>query len=401
MFFYRQKCIARQCPRLNQRFSVEDTEDIELESNETENHVEATKSDGDIGDKGDVGHQVEANINVKNALPQNVQRIIEKRKPVEGNMGPKCPRYACKKCGKLFLQYTSSLKHCKDGKRQEADAVCKICGKVVKLKRNLKRHILKVHDPLKQANKIKTNTFQCQLCPKKYSSKNKLVEHRYKKHNVARKGGPLFHCNECDFSHVSESRVRAHFTLKHTTENRFKCNDCPTSFKSGSGLIKHMKLVHTGNSSVQAQAISQSAPMIVVTQKSAFPSQALGLSHSLSNQSGYKQLPAQVGGMEGGQGQSSQGQGLFSMEIPTQGHRVPEGFVSQSSSCLSVADNYHSENISDKNTTPPVVPYVNDPIGAMNRPWDYELENNDFLYNLNLNMPRSIVTEAGMTYQNL
>ena len=159
----------------------------------------------------------------------------------------KTKHYACDKCGKLFAQYVSALKHCTVSKPPDIGAKCPICDIKILLKRNLKRHIKNVHNSQKK-DRMKKQTQasvpKCEVCETVFSSKHKLVEHMQKKHGAARKEGDLVHCNECEFSNVSESRVKAHVTLKHSSKETFKCPVCNLLFKSRSGLQKHVRKVH-------------------------------------------------------------------------------------------------------------------------------------------------------------
>lgn len=159
-------------------------------------------------------------------------------------------RFPCNVCGKLFAQYVTSKKHCLVNKPADLSVICTICGKILKRKRNLKRHIKNVHDSNKSFKppvNTKTVPFKCADCGKEYSARNKLAEHMQSKHGVARNGGPLFNCTECEFTHYSESRVKAHFTVNHATQenNSFVCSICKISYKSASGIQKHNKTVHS------------------------------------------------------------------------------------------------------------------------------------------------------------
>ena len=82
------------------------------------------------------------------------------------------------------------MKHCTVRKSPDRGAVCAICGKKLLLKRNLKRHITEVHDSSKKHKSKEEAVIKCDNCGKVYASRNKLVEHKKKKHGELRDDGP-------------------------------------------------------------------------------------------------------------------------------------------------------------------------------------------------------------------
>ena len=180
--------------------------------------------------------------------------------------------YPCEKCGKMFSQFSSAVKHCSIEKPVETGAVCPVCGTKLLLKRSLKRHMQTMHGPgkkvIQDAPQNKQTLFKCDECEQEYSSRNKLVEHMHNKHGVPRKEGPLIRCSECDFSHISNSRVKAHFTLKHTFEQSFRCLDCLIQFKSTSGLQKHRTKVHKSDTVKSISTLPPVQPGLFVARKS-------------------------------------------------------------------------------------------------------------------------------------
>ena len=195
--------------------------------------------------------------------------IMKSKNRTEVNtITPRPKQYKCINCGQLFAQYASAVKHCA-AKSPDKGAVCPLCGKQVLLKRNLKRHIQNVHNSVKENAQNKPKeilVIKCDECGKVYSSKNKLVEHMQKKHGAARKEGPMIRCSECEFSHPSESRVKAHFTIEHTAGLTHECQLCDARFRSKSGLQKHVYRVH--KSQPRSNQITSSNPENVVATKS-------------------------------------------------------------------------------------------------------------------------------------
>ena len=71
-----------------------------------------------------------------------------------------------------------------------------------------------------------------------------MVEHVKRKHGVVTKEGVLLKCRKCDFSHISESTVKAHFTKRHFEGAQFECVECEAKFNSKRGLQKHSLRTH-------------------------------------------------------------------------------------------------------------------------------------------------------------
>ena len=185
-------------------------------------------------------------------------------------------RYPCNKCGKLFAQFATSKKHCLVSKPTDLGVMCTICGKILKRKRNLKRHIAKVHDEnriVKPSINTKSPPIICTDCGKEYSARNKLTEHMQNKHGLSRNSGQLFKCTECEFTHYSKSRVKAHFTVNHkaTESNSLNCSVCKISYQSASGLQKHNRAVHSKVTSTVSALPSEPA-VYIVAKKSLPPS---------------------------------------------------------------------------------------------------------------------------------
>jgi uncharacterized C2H2 Zn-finger protein/DNA-directed RNA polymerase subunit RPC12/RpoP len=307
---FRQRCFYRLCPRLNPRLGRKGTsEDVQRDVERIEEEILVSflstdfdlpgnlSIDSQLGDIDNLTDPIENNVegNSHNAITDIIEEIVSSawgevnktRDSANKDLYQRRRCYLCAECGRLFAQYASSLKHCNVKKIKDTGAVCPVCGKKVLLKRNLKRHMNTVHDPNKTMLSPETSRDQavankCEQCDKVYSSKNKLVEHMHKKHGVVRKGGPLIQCSECDFSHISKSRVKAHFTLAHNSEHTFKCTLCGISFRSKSGLQKHTDNVHKPRKS--PNPMSPEVPENVVAHKShpPIPTNYINLSPSIA-----------------------------------------------------------------------------------------------------------------------
>ena len=263
---------------MNIRLSKDKEDDIfhdadNINTEDIENNLDVpiptdTSPVKEISNKNDTSFIVKIVENLVNAVQEKdkVQKVVFKRKE---------KMYPCNICGKLFAQYATSKKHCLMNKAADLGVMCTICGKTLRRKRNLKRHIAKIHDPNRIVKPV-INTLsvpiKCTDCGKEYSARNKLAEHMRNKHGLSRNAGPLFNCTECEFTHYSESRVKAHITVNHLAmkNNSFNCSVCKISYQSASGLQKHNRMVHSKVTST-ATALSSEPAAYIVAKKSQPP----------------------------------------------------------------------------------------------------------------------------------
>ena len=161
----------------------------------------------------------------------------------DGSIKIKPKIFPCKICGKLFSQFQSASKHCM-GEKEILSVLCPLCGKEIKEKRNLKRHI-ESHTVVK--SKKKKGEPKCEGCGKVFSSNQKLVGHMVKYHGVKKQSSEntqVTTCSMCSFSHMSLSVVKTHFCKAHAQDVRVNCDLCDYYCLSKSGLGKHKKIAH-------------------------------------------------------------------------------------------------------------------------------------------------------------
>jgi DNA-directed RNA polymerase subunit RPC12/RpoP len=137
------------------------------------------------------------------------------------NINLKSRVFPCSTCGKLFSQFPSAAKHCTK-RHNDLSVNCPICGKEIKEKRNMKRH-LETHKVKKK--KIVT---KCEGCGKIFSTKQRLDYHMGSKHGAYQTSTPVntqvFKCSECTFSHVKLSVVKTHFGKAHAEDDTLACD---------------------------------------------------------------------------------------------------------------------------------------------------------------------------------
>ena len=109
--------------------------------------------------------------------------------------------------------------------------------------------------------------FQCQYCPKSFSSQSNLRGHwsihkderpylcsicgtafkansNLVKHTQRHLGDKRFSCTTCGKQFVTSTDLRRHFRV-HSSEKSFLCELCPKSFKDATSLYRHA-VCHTG-----------------------------------------------------------------------------------------------------------------------------------------------------------
>ncbi|KAH3836355.1 zinc finger protein 624-like [Dreissena polymorpha] len=169
----------------------------------------------------------------------------------------------CDTCGKVFVNMRYLKSH--ELTHDPANRTCEICGKVYMFPKTLQAH-MKTHgeDYVKKVYKCdqidcsrsftskynldahqksehfgSRETFLCQLCGKKFTTKNTMLQHM----NI-HLGLRPFSCKSCGKSFTHESVLRDH-QLSHTNTKLFICNypDCAKTFTHRSSLKTH-KAIH-------------------------------------------------------------------------------------------------------------------------------------------------------------
>ena len=140
-----------------------------------------------------------------------------------------------------------------DGNKRSNDMVdfenmCHICSKTFAHKKNLKRHVMKLHSPKKDKNQddaghILENNSVCYYCEVKMSELE-VREHVEKEHKNAM--GRYF-CPLCDKTTKTYSSAKWHIKSNHTY---IKCDPCNRSFMRHS-YGSHVKNVHADHSNKQ------------------------------------------------------------------------------------------------------------------------------------------------------
>lgn len=83
-------------------------------------------------------------------------------------------------------------------------------------------------------------TYSCDLCPKSFSRKSGILQHKQVVHNDNR---PFF-CDICGNKFKTKQMLHKH-QATHSEDRPFKCPQCPATFKLKGDLHSHEKKTHT------------------------------------------------------------------------------------------------------------------------------------------------------------
>ncbi len=139
---------------------------------------------------------------------------------------------------KVSLKTKESLQnHIQNRHPQENDcrSKCEFCDYKTTILSNLKRHIIEVHERLRQ--------HKCIYSSKCFYTVNELRKHVMCMHSSDK---PL-KCDICDFATKVTRNLRAHIAAKHSDKEKeatHECNVCPRKFYSVTGLQVHIREIH-------------------------------------------------------------------------------------------------------------------------------------------------------------
>lgn len=166
--------------------------------------------------------------------------------------------YQCHQCGKQVKSKRTLIRHVQiHGKHPVETYICAVCGKCFKRKRDLDRHLV-LHSGVKphrcdtcgkgfynrstlikhfRVHTAKGN--KCATCGEIFGKRYELALHYVIKHTRAR----THDCEICGKRFVHKSHLDMHI-VRHTELRPYVCNVCGKMFKANSNLKKHCR-THT------------------------------------------------------------------------------------------------------------------------------------------------------------
>ncbi|XP_069464366.1 GDNF-inducible zinc finger protein 1 isoform X2 [Ambystoma mexicanum] len=140
--------------------------------------------------------------------------------------------YRCDTCTQTFANRCNLRSHQRHVHSSERRFPCELCGKKFKRKKDIKRHILQVHEGGGERH-------FCQVCGKGLSSKTAL-----RLHERTHTGDRPYGCTQCEARFSQPSALKTHMRI-HTGEKPFSCEECGARFTQNHILIYHRRC-HTG-----------------------------------------------------------------------------------------------------------------------------------------------------------
>ncbi|XP_063834833.1 zinc finger protein 311-like isoform X1 [Ostrinia nubilalis] len=146
--------------------------------------------------------------------------------------------FYCVECDKSFKSDETLKHHLKTAlphvNYSELPLPCQHCDKRFAIRRDLDRHVNRVH--------LNIKPFQCDSCDKAYVNGWSLTEHKRLIHEGYKR--PLkYPCKLCDKIFDRNSILKSHIRT-HTGERPYQCELCSAAFSQRGVLATHTRLVH-------------------------------------------------------------------------------------------------------------------------------------------------------------
>ncbi|OXA42157.1 Zinc finger protein 77 [Folsomia candida] len=173
----------------------------------------------------------------------------------------------CKICGKSLKNRVALHRHMRFTHSNKAKPKCKICSVEFVRPENLRGHMANVHStearprhPCSVVGCGKTFLYNhglsrhfgtehaenpvrfcCTLCSKEYTTKLNLEAHI-----AAHTGEKSYKCDTCGMIFVTHYRLKAHQEVHREKSKRkvYKCELCPSTFLSKMGISRHVRTIH-------------------------------------------------------------------------------------------------------------------------------------------------------------
>jgi len=142
-------------------------------------------------------------------------------------------QYQCPNCHKSFTEFKNLKSHVLSVHEGIKPHSCYICGNYFSKVANLKSHINSVHEGVK--------TFSCFYCEKSFTTNQELTRHK-----VVHAELKPFQCSFCNSSFARNCNLTQHVKIVHEGLRAFVCPICNNTFQYKTDLKRHIQTVHEG-----------------------------------------------------------------------------------------------------------------------------------------------------------
>ena len=160
--------------------------------------------------------------------------------PYDGNQENDNFNYECTICMKEFKYERNVYAHMYTVHYKRDVCECRICGRNITNKSNLKRHLCEQHNLLNLERELPRESFekfQCDVCFKHFNRKATLNNHII----VHEQRRMRYECDQCDETFSLIKNLRRHQKLHSDELEGYQCNICKVEFLRKSNLKEHMQ----------------------------------------------------------------------------------------------------------------------------------------------------------------
>ena len=160
--------------------------------------------------------------------------------PYDGTRDDENFKYRCTICMKEFKYERNVYAHMYSIHYKHFACECKICGRNITSKSNLKRHLSEQHDFIDIGREVPRESLQifpCDICMKQFKRKTTLIEHM----EIHKEKRTRYQCDQCEETFYSVKNLRSHKNLHSNEWKVYPCNICKAEFLRSANLKEHMK----------------------------------------------------------------------------------------------------------------------------------------------------------------
>ena len=158
----------------------------------------------------------------------------------------------CPQCQRCFKTSSDVNDHLRNEHGLQNQHSCPKCDKRFPLKPMLTLHQIEMHDfdPRKDtdvvpnakvigAEKVNTNSFECDICHKMFLNYRTLYGHKKQFHDAHN-----YKCDQCDFTTYENHKLIKHIEIKHMKPFKYPCAKCSYITNCRSSYNMHIKRSH-------------------------------------------------------------------------------------------------------------------------------------------------------------